>query len=103
MLDQLPTLTEQTRTTALSLEQLDFEEACRTMALAGRRPLTLVEQKKRQAALLKARQACNALELADPLLSNPPPPSSTSSKPTSAQSPPPAATRSSSFPNGSAC
>ena len=54
MLDQLPTLTEQTRTTALSLEQITFEEACRTeaartMALAERRPLTLVEQKELQA------------------------------------------------------
>jgi hypothetical protein len=73
VLDQLPALTEQTRYTALSREQADYEESCRAeaaryMAMAEHRPLTLVEQKKLQTALLKARQACDALELADPRL-----------------------------------
>ncbi|MDR3670202.1 MAG: SNF2-related protein [Holophaga sp.] len=76
VLDQLPALTEQTRYTALSREQADYEESCRAdaaryMALAERRPLTPVEQKKLQAALLKARQACDALELADPRAKRP--------------------------------
>ena len=76
VLDQLPSLTEQTRYTALSTEQADFEDACRIeaaryMALAERRPLTLIEQKKLQANLLKARQACNAMELADPRTAKP--------------------------------
>jgi PHD/YefM family antitoxin component YafN of YafNO toxin-antitoxin module len=71
VLEQLPSLTEQTRYTGLSREQVDYEEgrraeAAKYMALAERRPLTLTEHKKLQAALLKARQACNALELADP-------------------------------------
>jgi superfamily II DNA or RNA helicase len=72
VLDQLPDLTEQTRYTALTAEQAEFEEGCRAeaaryLAIADRRPLTLQEQKALQAALLKARQACDALELADPL------------------------------------
>jgi len=72
VLDQLPDLTEQTRYITLTAEQEEFEEGCRMdaaryLALAERRPLTLQEQKALQAALLKARQACDALELADPL------------------------------------
>ena len=76
VLDQLPALTEQTRYTPLTAGQMDYEESCRAeaaryMALAEKRPLTLAEQKKLQAALLKARQACNALELADPGVPSP--------------------------------
>jgi len=72
VLDQLPELTEQTRYIALTAEQAEFEEGCRAeaaryLAIADRRPLTPQEQKALQAALLKARQACDALELADPL------------------------------------
>ena len=72
VLDQLPDLTEQTRYIALTAEQAEFEEGCRAdaaryLAIAERRPLTPQEQKALQAALLKARQACDALELADPL------------------------------------
>ena len=72
VLDQLPDLTEQTRYIALTAEQAEFEAGCRAdaaryLAIAERRPLTLQEQKALQAALLKARQACDALELADPL------------------------------------
>ncbi len=73
VLSQLPPLTEQTRYTPLSPQQRDLEqsyraEAARLAAIAERRPLTLQEQKKLQAALLKARQACDALELCDPKL-----------------------------------
>lgn len=73
VLSQLPPLTEQTRYTALSAAQRDLEqsyraEAARLAAIAERRPLSLQEQKQLQAALLKARQACDALELCDPKL-----------------------------------
>lgn len=73
VLSQLPPLTEQTRYTSLSPGQRDLEqsyraEAARLAAIAERRPLTLKEQKQLQAALLKARQACDALELCDPTL-----------------------------------
>jgi superfamily II DNA or RNA helicase len=73
VLSQLPPLTEQTRYTALSAPQRDLEqsyraEAARLAAIAERRPLSPKEQKHLQAALLKARQACNALELCDPRL-----------------------------------
>ena len=73
VLSQLPPLTEQTRYTALSPGQRDLEqgyraEAARLAAIAERRPLSPKEQKQLQAALLKARQACNALELCDPKL-----------------------------------
>ncbi|MEW6365943.1 MAG: SNF2-related protein [Acidobacteriota bacterium] len=71
VLSQLPSLTEQTRYTPLTKEQADLEsayraDAARLMAIAERRPLRPDEQKKLQALLLKARQACNALELCDP-------------------------------------
>lgn len=71
VLTQLPPLVEQTRYTTLTDAQAELEEGYRNEALkllsiAERRPLTLDEQKILQAKLLKARQACNALELCDP-------------------------------------
>lgn len=76
VLDQLPDLTEQTRYLALTPDQAEYEasrraEAARYLAIAEKRPLSLREQKALQAALLKARQACDALELADPLCPRP--------------------------------
>lgn len=67
----LPPLTEQTRYTALSPEQKRIEAGYRTdaavlLSISERRALTPDEQKKLMALLLKARQACNALELCDP-------------------------------------
>jgi len=74
VLTQLPPLTEQTRYTELTKPQANLEDdyratAARYAAMAEKRPLTPPEIKKMLAALLKARQACNALELCDP--SNP--------------------------------
>ena len=71
VLDQLPAITEQTRYTELTREQRELEEshrasAAQLLAIAERRALTPAQQKQLQAALLKARQACNALELCDP-------------------------------------
>jgi superfamily II DNA or RNA helicase len=71
VLTQLPPLTEQTRYVAMTKEQEDLESdyraaAARYAAMAEKRPLTPLEIKKMLAALLKARQACNALELCDP-------------------------------------
>lgn len=71
VLDQLPELTEQTRYTPLTQDQEDYEaecraEAARLLAIADKRPLTPREEKLLQAALLKARQACDAMELAVP-------------------------------------
>ena len=71
VLTQLPPLTEQTRYTELTKPQADLEgeyraTAARYAAMAEKRPLTPTEIKKMLAALLKARQACNALELCDP-------------------------------------
>lgn len=71
VLTQLPPLVEQTRYTALTDAQAELEEGYRNEALkllsiAERRPLTPDEQKILQAKLLKARQACDALELCDP-------------------------------------
>jgi superfamily II DNA or RNA helicase len=71
VLMQLPSLTEQTRYTLLTEEQASVEagyrgEAAKLMAIAERRPLRLEEQRILQALLLKARQACNALELCEP-------------------------------------
>ncbi len=68
---QLPPLTEQTRYTALTKEQRDLDDeyrskAVRMMKIADRRPLTREEQQILMALLLKARQACDALELCDP-------------------------------------
>ncbi len=71
VLTQLPPLTEQTRYTPLSDEQQQLEGALRMDALklvrlAERRPLTREEHELLQKLLMKARQACDALELADP-------------------------------------
>jgi superfamily II DNA or RNA helicase len=68
---ELPALTEQTRYTALTPEQSELEVGYRQMAamliqIAERRPLTKAEQQGLLMALLKARQACNAVELCDP-------------------------------------
>ncbi|MFO0659536.1 MAG: C-terminal helicase domain-containing protein [Polyangiaceae bacterium] len=71
MISQLPALTEITRYTPVTPEQSELEEACRAeasklMKIAEKRALSLQEQQRLMAFLLKARQACNALELADP-------------------------------------
>ena len=71
VLSQLPALTEQTRYVALSEEQKELEESYRRAAamlvkIAERRPLSPAEQKRLQASLLKARQACNAALLCNP-------------------------------------
>jgi superfamily II DNA or RNA helicase len=68
---QLPPLTVQTRYTPLSPEQAQLEEEYRTKAsrllkIAEKRGLTKEEQELLMKLLLKARQACNALELCDP-------------------------------------
>ena len=68
---QLPPITEQTRYTPLTREQRDLDEeyrhkAARIAQLAERRPLTKEEQEILASLLLKARQACNALELCAP-------------------------------------
>jgi len=68
---QLPALIEQTRYTAMSREQAELEsgyrsDASRLLAIAERRPLRKEEQERLMMFLLKARQACNALELCDP-------------------------------------
>ena len=71
VLAQLPPLTFQTRYTKLSVEQEELEfsyrrTAATLMAKAERRALTPLEQQQLMAALLKARQACNAVVLCDP-------------------------------------
>jgi len=71
VLSQLPPLVEQTRYTALTEEQARLEggyraDAASLLALAERRPLTQEEMQRAMALLLKARQACNAVELCDP-------------------------------------
>jgi superfamily II DNA/RNA helicase len=71
VLTQLPPLVEQTRFTPLTKEQTELEESYRSeaaklLAIAERRPLRPEEHKLLQGMLLKARQACNALELCDP-------------------------------------
>ena len=68
---QLPPRIEQTRYTPLSPEQRELEngyraDAAKLLALAERRPLRKEEQERLMMFLLKARQACNALELCDP-------------------------------------
>lgn len=55
----------------MSAEQIELEDgyrgtAAQLLAIAERRPLTPKEHERLHAALLKARQACNALELCDP-------------------------------------
>ncbi|WP_394834807.1 DEAD/DEAH box helicase [Pendulispora rubella] len=72
VLTQLPALTQQTRYTTMLPEQSELEgeyraDASRIMAIAERRALKPEEQKKLVASLVKARQACSALELCDPL------------------------------------
>ncbi len=71
VLSQLPALTEQVRYVPLSREQADLEASFRRVAAqlvaqAKKRPLSPQEQKRLQAAMLKARQACNAARLCDP-------------------------------------
>lgn len=68
---QLPPLTQQTRYTQLTSEQRQLEEeyrnkAARLMKMAERRSLTKEEQELLMKLLVKARQACNAVELCDP-------------------------------------
>jgi superfamily II DNA or RNA helicase len=68
---QLPPLTQQTRYTPLSPEQQGLEEeytqkARRMMKIAEKRALTKQEQEILMMLLVKARQACDALELCDP-------------------------------------
>jgi superfamily II DNA or RNA helicase len=70
VLSQLPALTELTRYVALSGEQTALEESYRRAAAAllhtaERRACSPGEQRRLQAALLKARQACNAAVLCD--------------------------------------
>lgn len=71
VLDQLPPLTEQYRYVPLDPRQAELEQglrsdAARILAIAERRPLSKDERERLMKILLKARQACNALELADP-------------------------------------
>ncbi|MCU0684591.1 MAG: DEAD/DEAH box helicase, partial [Polyangiaceae bacterium] len=71
VLDQLPPLTEQYRYVPLDPRQIELEEGLRSdagkvLAIAERRPLSKEEYERLMKLLLKARQACNALELADP-------------------------------------
>ncbi|WP_437830397.1 DEAD/DEAH box helicase [Sorangium sp. So ce1153] len=67
----LPPLLEQTRYTPLSREQRELDadyraQAGRLIAISERRPLRKEELDRLMMLLLKARQACNALELCDP-------------------------------------
>ena len=71
VLTQLPPLVEHTRFTGMSKEQAELEESYRyeakkLLAMAEKRPLRPEEQELLMKLLLKARQACNALELCDP-------------------------------------
>ena len=71
VLSQLPALTEQTRYVALSEEPgargVEYRRtAAMLVKIAERRPLSPAEQKRLQAALLKARQACNTARLCNP-------------------------------------
>jgi superfamily II DNA or RNA helicase len=71
VLTQLPPLTEQTRFVALTPAQEELDGhyrriAAQLMQKAARQGLSPVEQKRLLAALLKARQACNAVQLCDP-------------------------------------
>ncbi|AUX26144.1 SNF2 family helicase [Sorangium cellulosum] len=68
---ELPPLVEQTRYTPLSPEQRELEgdyraQAARLLAITERRALRKEEVDRLMMLLLKARQACNALELCDP-------------------------------------
>ncbi|XYH96351.1 DEAD/DEAH box helicase [Sorangium sp. So ce1128] len=67
----LPPLLEQTRYTPLSREQRELDadyraQAARLLAISDRRALRKEELDRLMMLLLKARQACNALELCDP-------------------------------------
>ncbi|MGK3969018.1 DEAD/DEAH box helicase [Sorangium sp. So ce1667] len=67
----LPPLLEQTRYTPLSREQRELDadyraQAGRLLAISERRALRKEELDRLMMLLLKARQACNALELCDP-------------------------------------
>ncbi|WP_437990909.1 DEAD/DEAH box helicase [Sorangium sp. So ce145] len=67
----LPPLLEQTRYTPLTREQRELEadyraQAARLLAIAERRALRKEELDRLMMMLMKARQACNALELCDP-------------------------------------
>lgn len=71
VLSELPALTEQTRYAKLTAAQAELEmgyrtNAARLMQVAERRRLTKAEQDQLMMSLLKARQACNAVELCDP-------------------------------------
>jgi superfamily II DNA or RNA helicase len=73
VLHQLPELTQQTRYVPMTEEQAELEasyrmDAAKILAVTRRRPLTPNEQKRLMAALLKARQACDAAGLCDPAL-----------------------------------
>ena len=70
VLSQLPPLVEQTRYTAMTEEQVRLEggyraDAANLLSIAERRPLTKEEMQRAMGLLLKARQACNAVELCD--------------------------------------
>ncbi|WP_437741905.1 DEAD/DEAH box helicase [Sorangium sp. So ce1504] len=67
----LPPLLEQTRYTPLTREQRELEadyraQAARLLAIAERRALRKEELDRLMMMLMKARQACNALELCEP-------------------------------------
>ncbi|WP_269084087.1 DEAD/DEAH box helicase [Sorangium cellulosum] len=67
----LPPLLEQTRYTPLTREQRELDadyraQAARLVAIAERRALRKEELDRLMMLLMKARQACNALELCDP-------------------------------------
>ncbi|WP_437951854.1 SNF2-related protein [Sorangium sp. So ce296] len=67
----LPPLLEQTRYTPLTREQRELDadyraQAARLVAIAERRTLRKEELDRLMMLLMKARQACNALELCDP-------------------------------------
>ncbi|WP_437956650.1 SNF2-related protein [Sorangium sp. So ce119] len=71
VLPDLPPLLEQTRYTPLTREQRELDadyraQAARLIALTERRALRKEELDRLMMLLLKARQACNALELCDP-------------------------------------
>lgn len=71
VLSQLPALVEQTRYVPLTPAQAELEShfrrrAATLVAMSKKRPLTPAERTALTAALLKARQACNAAQLCDP-------------------------------------
>jgi superfamily II DNA or RNA helicase len=70
VLSQLPPLVEQTRYTGMTEAQVQLEggyraEAAQLLSIAERRPLSKEEMQAAMGLLLKARQACNAVELCD--------------------------------------